>query len=501
MILRSKWILQWSLSGVLLGVGFVFPYLWILGLFGAAYFLFLLTDTKSLKRSLLGGLLAWTIKSSFAVGWFWSTYPIDWMSVDFGNIQLVLILFYWLTASLWLGFGGLAMVLLYRMVARFVSPTTICMYLLLPFLWVASELLGAFSFSVFTYGPGGSLNSSFSFGWGGYLLAEHDGLLQFAALVGVYGLSWLFGALAATMLFVFIAKRRFKLAAVSICGFLYATSFGSLFLSAEPALIDEIKVVTIETTVDGSMYRTDEGQAEIRRILDEAMSEALSKEPDYLLLPEDARFFDQQKSVASLKSRFQNTYSKPKTIVIDSGRVESYAGPVLQAFVYNGQDNAIERVQKRYLVPQGEFVPYLYSSLLRVAGRGSVVDKIEADVSYRVGQFTDQSILSPQIPGILFCFESVSPQGVRTLLKERPKVPFIAHPISHAWFNEPQIFWHQLDAMLKVQAVWNKQYIVSAGNHMEGKVFTPSGDTKELMTVTEGDRWMVKQVALPNVNQ
>ena len=142
-------------------------------------------------------------------------------------------------------------------------------------------------------------------------------------------------------------------------------------------------------------------------------------------------------------------------------------------------------------------MPYFYSTIIKLAGYGEVVETIEKDISYTVGTQTSQADAAASTPGILYCFESVSPWGVKKIIDERGTVPFIAHPVSHGWFNNPTILWENLDSMLKIQAVWNQQYIVSAGGHAVGKVYSPTGEIQSLETIASGENWKVRQTFIP----
>jgi hypothetical protein len=100
--------------------------------------------------------------------------------------------------------------------------------------------------------------------------------------------------------------------------------------------------------------------------------------------------------------------------------------------------------------------------------------------------------LPEYVPGVLFCFESVNPQGVMAVKNSR-QVEFIAHPISHGWFRTPTIFWRQLDVMLQVQARYSGIPIVSAGNMVTGKLYLPSGEIQTGNVVGGGDYYTLRQ--------
>jgi apolipoprotein N-acyltransferase len=242
---------------------------------------------------------------------------------------------------------------------------------------------------------------------------------------------------------------------------------------------------------------TEEGKAEVRQRLNQAVDTALQQNPDFLILPEGANYLQHEKPLNQAVRQFQQNYPETKTILIDSGSAAYGKDTVVEAVVVDPLREKGEVVHKRYLVPQGEFMPTVYTIALRFLGSESMVSYVKSKIALTVGPQTNQSVLDDRAPGILLCFESMSPLGVRTILNEKPIVPFIAHPISHQWFHEPVIWWHDVDVVLRVQALWNRVYIVSAGNHVAGKTYAPNGSIVSMDTVAVGDDWEIKQVQLP----
>lgn len=140
-------------------------------------------------------------------------------------------------------------------------------------------------------------------------------------------------------------------------------------------------------------------------------------------------------------------------------------------------------------------MPYFYIATLSAFGMREAVIEINKKLAYRPGPFATQADLPELVPGILFCFESADPNGVRRLLKER-ELPFIAHPISHAWFHESKILWQQQDVMLKIQALWNDVPIVSAANMAKGALYTPDGKKVLPVPIASGKSWQVSLIFL-----
>jgi len=490
---------RWVLGGFLLGIGFVISWLWPLGLVGVAGVVYLLQQDIPVKEKLLGAWLAWSIKAAFSVGWMWSTYPIEWLPAELGKIQILLIFATWFMTAISLGAGVFFLVLAREVVKRCLELPPWSYYLLLyPLLWMGSEVFGSVLFSIYSFGVGGSINAAFSYGYVGYLLAQHEWFLQLARIAGVYGLSAVTVFLVGVMFLMQNVGILFsrKLLIVTVVG-LYLLSFIPLAHIVHTPVVDGYTVFLVDTIFGSRLASSEQGQREIRLQLEEAVAVALEKSPDYILLPEDSRYFNQLQPASFTKNLFQIKFNNPEVILIDSGRTKQGEKTVLQSFTYDGKGDTVERFHKRYLVPQGEYVMWIYEKAFTIFGFSDFLDFYMKGISYQVGPWTGQNSLSVYTPGILFCFESVDPQGVKTLTKERPNMPFVAHIASYAWFHDPYTLWLQTETMLQVQAVWGQQYIVSVGNMMPGNVYSPSGKVIKPELVEAGERWEIKKTTIP----
>lgn len=494
--LQSNWFTPWVAAGLLLGVGFILPDFWILGILGISYLVHLVLKEQSFKRLCVGSLTAWTIKSAMALVWFWSVYPIKWLAIDLGNIQILLIFLWWCTAAIWLGCGGIVFGFGVKLLQRYLK--TSLLLLLLPLVWIVGELMGSLLFSIITIGAGGAVTTAFSFGYVGYLAAQHELLIQFAQIGGVYSLGFIVVLLAVCIVWVLLHGAKYKM-------YLYAFIFVLVLTSFAPDSVPEqvhgelYTIAIIDTDFSLSELRNVGGRKIIQEKLETAMQAALALETDYILLPEDSRYFNQQTNVAREKAQFAFRTEDAAVVIVDSGRADDDEKAVLQSFVYNGNSQTVDQSHKRYLVPQGEFMPALYMGVLKLFGSLEVMDQISKSLAFEVGSTVSQTNFATSSPGVLFCFESVSPWGVRKIMQERQTVPFIAHPVSHAWFNQPQSLWNQLDSMLRVQAIWNQQYIVSAGNAVSSQIITPAGVVVSPDEVSSGEDWMLKIATIPKI--
>lgn len=470
-----------------MGLGVTTPF-WLLTLIGVGVFLFALTRPAaaflSWRQAFALGALAWTVARLVSLVWFWSVYPFDWLGVESHFLQLLAILVYWLIAASSLGVGGGVVALGMCWLKRRPAPW----WWLTALLWVVGEIIGSFVFSVVTWAPEMALNINFSFGYVGYALASHAGLLQLAAYGGVYLLSLVSVLLVLTTLVAFksfLAKHVWQGLTVVFVVLLFSSQ-----APIPPESSKGITVGIISTNFSASELATPQGREMRAKALPEAVRSASELKVDYLLLPEDARFTAGFASEEMAAGWYRFGISDPPSL-IDSGYVSDRDSGYLRAYVY--QDNQIHTIDKQYLVPLGEYLPTLFAWGLRLSGQGDVVEKINNQANYRPGPMTE--FFPSNVPGILFCFDAVSPFAVKRLTNET-EVPFISHVQSHAWFNEPESLWHQLDAMLRTQAVWSQVPIISAGNMVNGKVYYPNGSIIVVPTEVTTEKYTIGNIDL-----
>jgi len=485
----------WLVSGLLLGVGFYINSLWYLGIVGGAIFLYQILEERSAKDIFLGAGLAWFIKYAISIIYFWNTYPVDFLPLEFSWVQVPIIFLYWFTGAAWLALGVGVVVLSKITLVHFLPKLNFFItVLVLALVFVWGEIAGSFIFSVMTLGPGGGLNTAFSFGYSGYLLAEHGLLIQAGKVLGVYSLSFLFYVLSGFIFILFKQQKVwFALASIAVLAVSanwpwinstdYQDTHSVLVIDTEFSARAEDKVLKLEE----------------RNSLLEAMELALETQSDYILLPEGADFFKAGISDAANLNILKNQYQNSSSSIIDSRTLSTTGGMKLEAYLYDSVGREFFRVDKRYLVPQGEYVPVLYSSLFKLLGPDALVEYIEDNLNFVVGDNTSQAPLKQNLPAVLFCFESVDPLGASRIIAEHQEAPFIAHPVSHTWFSQSEMMWNQLDNKLKVQAVWSQKYIVTASNQGRSRAYTPTGKIVELEEVGRGDGWSAKTIDIPRI--
>lgn len=461
----SMWsqLLRSIIIGSLLGLGFVVPTGWWVSVLAVACFLEAVRYATHGVAAALWGWLMGSVAAAWSLVWFWSVIPIDWLPVGGVAVQILLVGVYWLTAAMWLGAGGAFVGYGWWWLSRRYPSGW---WWIAPSLWVSGEVLGSWFFAVATWADGIGIAPHFSFGYIGYAFAQHDWFLQFAALAGVYGLSWI-AVWSGYGLYRLLASPQWQRGLVVGVAVLLL-QWVPLPREVAPA---GISVAVIETDFSGGYRR----EVAVTTVVDTALEAAAQAGAQYMVLPEDMRYMTSRLDSPLFAIQLRQQWGTSTVTIVDSGRVDTASGAVLRGVVYDNTTGERMVADKQYLVPQGEFLPAAYAGVLGLVGYTPVLQELAREVNYVPGTRAEQEF-SGSAPGILFCFESVTPWGVRRILADRETRPvFVAHPISHAWFHHPQVLWQQLDTMLLVQSVWNQVPIVSAGNMVSGAVYYPDG--------------------------
>jgi apolipoprotein N-acyltransferase len=476
------------LGGLLFGLCFVFPFLYWCFIPAFVLFLFGVKKESSVRKLFLYGLLSGTLHYAGSFYWVWSTFPILWMADAPYALQLGAIGLYWILTSVAMGVtSGFFAV----WVKKFLSQPYLLL-LLGPVLWVIGEVIRSFLFSLYAFGPGGFFNVGFSYGYLGYLLAETPRLSMLASVAGVYGLSYLAALISLTCYVVFFGREMRKFG-ICVLMLLAVLTFLLPFFFTQPYEAKGIKVVTVETYFDHAFFQKEGSGKEKKEELKKAVELAFSSAPDVILLPEDARLSDSFSSASELFIWAHEHASSREIVIIDGGpAVDARGRDVLRSYMYDLRTDSVYFFDKRYLVPQGEFISYVHQGILFLIVGKEKLQTILAEARFEPGVMNDAAVYPQHLPGILFCFETMVPYGVKRA--EHWRSPeFIAHPISHAWFIDPFSLEYQLYSMLKVSAIWNHVPIVSAGSMTESMLFLPSGGREEGQIVHETPLWKLRE--------
>jgi len=475
--------------GVALGLSVMHPILgWVV--FPALYacFYFLQKFRLQLWRQILFLYGVWVVKTLVVLSFLWSTFPMIRYETVASWQQIALILFSIVIATLAISVGSIVVSLFLYGWWRWGMGNKYVSIFLISVVWVLGEIVGSGMYSLATLGSGSTVQTYFSFGYVGYALANIPGLIYYATFGGVYLLSFL--TVLVTVSTLLLNHKK-----VVITVFLAMLFFGLLAL--RHTTIPPIGRIALVHTDLRLTESTEEFYKNKTDVLSVAVEQAHTYYPKYIILPEDSRYLDLVFGAPSPQQSY-GVYQFTETsevIVVDSSRAQlgETDRVVVEARTFSAKIPPV-RTYKQYLTPQGEYVPLLTRTLFTMTGNREALSHPRIG-NYSIGPLV--SINKKDIPAVLFCFEAVRPTAVRALLSQyEDKPPFVAHPVSHAWFHQSYLFSHQLDAMLRVQAVWNRIPIVSAGNISKGKVYLPNGSYHTPLEVVVGKHWSVQLVDL-----
>jgi len=319
-----------------------------------------------------------------------------------------------------------------------------------PFLWITLEWLR---------------NHGTQFPWCflGYSQYNHIRLAQFAALTGVYGLSWLLLAANASITILITLKRSIYFILITVlvlCIYYYGNNTINNNIQGE-----RITVGCVQGNVPQDVKLSYQFAEEInRRQLQMTDQLIRTSKPDLVLWSESSTLFPLREGgpwTAEIQD-LARTSGTPFVIGSDSFDRE---GVYNSAFLVNSRGEIDGRYDKVYLVPFGEYVPL--RSILFFAGK--VVPEI-SDFSAGKGYH-----LFPIKGGkfaVHICFEVVFPQLTREFCLGDASL--LVNITNDAWFGDTSAP-RQHFAMAVMRAIENRRYMVRAANTGISGIIDPYG--------------------------
>ncbi len=167
---------------------------------------------------------------------------------------------------------------------------------------------------------------------------------------------------------------------------------------------------------------------------------------------------------------------------------------MIHAVILDSEKGEAHTVIKTHLVPLGEYVPYRTMYTLWLFGRKEFLQEFSSKRSFYPTNEIDY-VSSGELPGVLFCFSGTSPSQVASIVR-RQDPPWIAHIVSHSWFNGSPLLSRHLEQALRVEAVHRGIPILETGNMSSHGVFYPDGSISRGTLRDTGDRWEIYEYDL-----
>jgi apolipoprotein N-acyltransferase len=329
-----------------------------------------------------------------------------------------------------------------------------------PFLWVTFEFIRAHLPEI-------------SFPWNllGYPAAANLGLLQIAAITGIYGLSFLAVGFNALLAWTVASKNIALKQRLAIVG--AASAILVVAMAVGPRLVPEATAQHFARAVQLDFpevpeYPTDwfaKNVAQLEEV--EKISLAPSAEkPDLLVWPEaPAPFSFQDSQFAKIASSLAIRFGHPflagviewKSPVDPSDRVPpGTLVPYNSAQLVDTQGQRVFVYDKVHLVPFGEYEPF--PLIHRVVARMSEeVGGFHKGNKYAVGRLPGGNTF-----GVFICYEAIYPGEVRRFAANGAQL--LLNISNDGWFGRSAAAEQHLH-MVRVRAVENRRWIVRSTNN------------------------------------
>lgn len=417
------------------------------------YYLDYVSKAKSGKKYLLS---IWAVGAIFffvVAQWLINTRPDNWAYIEgwqggIGLLIIYLILVFFFSMQ-FLIFGFLYRKLKINLFSKWT-------FVVLPAVWVVSEFFRSVLFSIISYGPNGSIGPYWNFG----VLGFGAGITPVgfcARIVGLFGLS--FVVVVINLAIFWLLHRRWKLPAVVLVVVAMLSLFGWLLFDKANGSDMSVSIVQLPPTQDNSL--TTNYQTDLKNIM---ASQSVSPDSvDLLLLPEYSEFFTAADPAA--KELTKNFLSKDgKAITSISGEDSANqdgSNPSNDLVVYNQEGEITARHQKQFLIPVGEFMPYVIEALLRITGQGEALEINKATQNVKKGEKVEPPVMvAGKTIGALACSGAIAPELYRSMVVQGAEV--LTNSASLGTFTNAPLYHAQTRQMARFNAIANARPYIQA---------------------------------------
>ncbi len=471
--MKHKFFITTKIAGCILGAGIALAlpfvqykagWLSIVAVLPLLFFLEWLEGLKWKRRYKLAVLYGiGLVFFGIIVQWMYHIRATDLIADSALRMTFVILSFFLVASSLALGFIVFGW-LYFRLN---VSLRSAKVFLLLPATWVIGEYARSLLFSVMWLGPGGSVGPHWNFGNLGFA-ASVTPLAYGSRLLGLFGLSVvvIIINLSAYML---IRRRLVRislscLAAVcvlSLMGFgLYAKSVDSKSLRVGVAHIESGVDVDYESSLVQSVTQNKSGR----------VNTFILPEYSHFFEPEANQGLSMQKEIA--QKVLGGDVSKGVIITSRAGTGEYEGG---NGVVYMRQDGTVLSTQyKRFLIPAGEYVPYVFQVILKLSGNGSVVSAHQTDKTIKASKQSEHHVNVDGLRyGALACSGVIAPEFYRLLAHSGAEV--LTNSASLSSMGIDKLYFQQAQQMARFQAVANARPFAQAARGGESYIIDKDG--------------------------
>lgn len=440
--------------GAIAGLGVLFSSVWFLAVLGISLLLYdIWYRTISVHESYIKALVFGSLYGALSLWWLWDVLPMPGIDASI-SIQGIVIGLLWLVCALLCGVSfALIAPLLYctrtHALGAISAAVLICV----------AEYMRMWFFSILALGPGSLVGAHFSQTSVGYVLAESP-LLALATQGGIWALSGAVVLLAAafTLSVRAVQERHTTLAARLAVGCLLITFCLSMYLasSTHTQLPNPLKVAVVHGTSKGP-----EG-ADILKTL--AVRE---QDIDLIVMPEGDRFYTPDTALTGIFAK--------RVLIISSHHPKTERGYVSE-LTYQWSDTGVTAIyQKQFLMPQGEYTPYIASVLfdfIKTLG-GPTLENPYTPKLVPGDHMSSVSVSGMNVAGLI-CSDLLSPFLYPTIAKEHG-AQILVNSANHTWLNDSVLYNSKVRQIAAVHATYTGTYMLLASVGMPALIISPTG--------------------------
>ena len=472
-----KWnILFAILSGALLILSFP-KYGWgFVAWFAFIPLLFALHRVTSIKQAILLGFITGVVGYTGIM--YWIVYVVvnyGYLPIYLGIIIMLLLACY---LSVYLAIFAAGIIYFRRKIP---------LYLIAPVLWICleyckSQLLTGFPWE--------------NLGYSQYLNLY---LIQFADILGVFGLSFLI-ILVNVSLFEIITKRskhEYMIVAIVsmilVCVYIYGIfRINNIDKLMQDPLVPSIEVSLIQGNIDQSIKWNENFQKETLNIYEDISLKNIPVSGGLIVWPETAVPFNFQDE-NDLRKQIKNLSIKTKSNFIfgsmSYSRRSHHVDFYNSAYLLSPEGEVKGRYDKVHLVPYGEYVP-LRNVFPFIKGLTAGIGDFSTGDGYSPLSSAGRKI------GVLICYEGILPFATRMYKKESAEI--LVNITNDAWFGTTSAPYQHL-SMTIFRAVETRLYLVRAANTGISAIIDPRGHIVEQTNIFQKDalKGKVKFLKIP----
>ncbi len=383
----------------------------------------------------------------FVSGWFVSADTEGWLQIE-GPALKIAIFSVWLLLGLTLSVGFVFLGLVIRYFAKRVSFFTLSL-LVLPSAWITGEFVRSYLVSLVAYGKGGSLGPFWDFGTLGFA-ATATPLGYLSRFVGLYGMSLV--AVIINLCIFWLLQRKYRFSVITLI-VIACLAFGSRNLGQ--GNVQSLRVGSVQLDA-GSNYYYQDLAGKLK-----SLRQGVDQPLDILALPEYSYFLENG-TPSERQNVLSTAFGKNPGLLVYTTRGPVRDGKSTNEIIVSDQaEHIVSRQQKSFLIPTGEYLPWIVSNNLRLFHQQETVDYFNRTVAVAKSPTLEQPVQAHGLSlGVLACSGVVTPSNYRRLANNGADV--LINTASLNQFRNATWYHQQARQFARFQAVANNRPFIQS---------------------------------------